>query len=80
MPDGFAEAPPDPVARDGIAQGARKSKSDPRSRRLRFADAERGKQGTGVLDAGVVNPAEILGAQQTDTFRKTSDKGTTSRS
>src|SRR6478735_7162988 len=77
MANGLADPSPDPVARDGLAQRAGRGESDPRAaqglRGLRFADAERREQGTGVLDAGVVNPAKVLGAQQTDTFRKTCD-------
>ena len=73
MPDGLAKAPPDPIARDGLADRAGKGKADPRPVGLGFADEERREQGTGVLRAGIVNPAKILGAQQTDTFRKTSD-------
>ena len=77
MANGLADPPPDPVARDGLAQRAGRGESDPRAaqglRGLRFADAERREQGTGVFDAGVVNPAEVLGTQQTDTFRKTCD-------
>ena len=75
MADGLADTPPDPVARHGFAQSARTGESDARPWRLRIADVERREQGTGVLGAGVVNPAEVLGAQQTDTFRKTCDTG-----
>jgi hypothetical protein len=74
MPDGLAKAPPDPIARDGFADRAGKSKANARSIGLRFADEERREQGTGILRASVINPAEILGAQQTDTFRKTRDR------
>lgn len=74
MPDGLAKAPPDPIARNGLADRAGKRKTDARSVGLGFADEERREQGTGVLRAGIVNPAKILGAQQTDTFRKTSDR------
>ena len=73
MANGLADPPPDPVARDGLPQRARTRKTDMRSGRLRLADAERREQGTGVFDAVVVNPAKVLGAQQTDTFRKTCD-------
>jgi hypothetical protein len=73
MPDGLAKAPPDPIARDGLADRAGKCKADARSVGLRFADEERREQGTGIFRASVINPAEILGAQQTDTFRKTRD-------
>ena len=73
MANGLAEPSPDPVARDGFAQGARTGESDARPFRLRLADVERREQGTGVLDASVVNPAEVLGAQQTGTFRKACD-------
>ena len=75
MADGLADPPPDSVARDGLPQRARTRETDMRSGRLRLADAERREQGTGVLDAVVVNPAKVLGAQQTDTFRKTCDTG-----
>jgi hypothetical protein len=73
MANGLADPSPDPVARNGLAQRAGRGESDPRAQRLRVADEERREQGTGVLDAGVVNPAKVLGAQQTDTFRKTCD-------
>ena len=73
MANGLADPSPDPVARDSLAQRAGRGESDPRPLGLRVADIERREQGTGVLDAGVVNPAKVLGAQQTDTFRKTCD-------
>jgi hypothetical protein len=73
MPDGFAKPPADPIARDGLADRAGKCKTDAGPIGFRLADEERRKQGTGILRAGIVNPAEILGAQQADTFRKTSD-------
>ena len=73
MAHGLAEAAPDAVSRDSVPQRARERESDPRPDGLGFADTERCEQGTGVLDAGVVNPAKVLGAQQTGTFRKTCD-------
>jgi hypothetical protein len=72
-PDGFADAPPDPIAHHGFAERAGDCKADPRSIRLRLADGERREQRTGILPALIVDSAEMLGAQQTDTFRKSRD-------
>jgi hypothetical protein len=80
MPDGLADPPADPVPHDRLAQRPRNRKADTGTVRLRFADEKRREQGTGVFDARIVDPAKILGAQQTDTFRKTSDRVTTSPS
>jgi hypothetical protein len=71
--DGLADAPPDPIPLDGFAERPRAGEADARPVGLVFADEERREQRTGVLDAGVIDPSKILGAQQADTFRKTSD-------
>jgi len=75
----LADPPPDPVPDHGIAQRPWHRKADAGTVRLGFADAKGGETGTGVAGALVVNSTKILGSQQADTFRKTSD-GTTPRS
>ena len=72
--DGLADAPPDPVAHHGFAERAGAGKSDAGAIGLRLTDAERREQRAGILRASIVDPAEILRTQQTDTFRKTRDR------
>jgi hypothetical protein len=72
-PDRFPDAPPDPVTHHGFADGAGDRETDTRSIGLGLAYRKSGKQRAGKLRAPVVNPSEIFGAQQADTFRKTSD-------
>jgi len=79
-PHRFPESPLDAVAHHRLTECTGDGKANPRSVRLRLADAKRRKQRTGMPVAIVINAAEILGSQQTDTFRKTSDGVTTSRS
>jgi hypothetical protein len=74
MAYGLADAPPDAVAEHRLPERARRREANVRTVRLRFAHAESRKERAGVLDAAIVDPAEILGTQQTDTFRKTSDR------
>jgi hypothetical protein len=80
MAYGLADAPPDAVAEHRLPERARRREANVRTPdfagqaiRLRFAHAESREERAGVLDAAIVDPAEILGTQQTDTFRKTSD-------
>jgi hypothetical protein len=77
--DGLADAPPDAVAHNCFTDRPRDGKADMRSIRLRLADGERRKQRAGILGALIVDPAEISGTQQTDTFRKSRDSVATSR-
>ena len=74
MADGLADPSPDAVAHHGFTERPGRGEADARTVRLRLTQAERGEQRAGVLDATVVNPSKILGAQQADTFRKTSDR------
>ena len=72
--DGLADAPPDTVAHDGFAERARHGKADMGSVGLRLADDRTPRtEGRHTAEPVVVNPAKILGSQQTDTFRKTRD-------
>ena len=71
--DGLADAPFDAVTHDGLAERARHGKADLRTRRLGFAHAESGEQGTREAGPVVVDPAEILGSEDADTFRETRD-------
>jgi hypothetical protein len=70
---GLADPPLDAVSHHGFAEGAGAGEANVRTFRLRFADAECRKQGPGKPGTLVINPAEIFGTQQTDTFRKTRD-------
>jgi hypothetical protein len=67
------QAPLDAVAHNGFAERARHRETDPWSVRLRLADAESREQRTGMPGAFVINSAEVLRSQQTNTFRKTRD-------
>ena len=69
----LADPPLDTVSYNGFAEGAGAGETNVRSFRLRFADAECRKQGPDKPGTLVINPAEIFGTQQTDTFRKTRD-------
>ena len=68
---GLADPPLDAISHHGFAEGARAGEANMRSLRLRFADTESRKQRSGEPGTLVINPAEIFGTQQTDTFRKT---------
>jgi hypothetical protein len=68
--DGFAHTPPDTVAHHRLAEGARRRETDARSARLRLPDAERRKKGARKAGTPIVDPAEIRGSQQTNTFRE----------
>jgi hypothetical protein len=71
--DGLAEAPLDPIAHHGIAERTGCGEADSRPIRLRFMDAKGREQRAGVARSLVIDSSEIFRAQQTDTFRKTSD-------
>jgi hypothetical protein len=71
--DGLTKAAPNAVPHHGFADGAGNGKPDAWAVRLRFADGEGGKQRAGVFRARVINPSEVFGSQQTNTFRKTRD-------
>jgi len=73
MADGLTDTPPDAVAEHRLPERARRREADVRTVRLRFPQAESRKERADVLDAAIVDSAKILGTQQTDTFRKTSD-------
>ena len=70
---GLANAPPDAIADHGFPESARHGKADMGTIGLRLADGKGREERTRILRAPIVNPAEILGTQQTDTFRKTRD-------
>jgi hypothetical protein len=63
----------DTVAHHGFTKGAGARKADVRSLCQRFADTECRKQGPAEAGTLVINPAEVFGTQQTDTFRETRD-------
>ena len=71
--DGLADPSFDSVSHHGLAEGARAGEANMRSFQLRFADTKCRKQGSGEAGTLVINPAEVFGTQQTDTFRKTRD-------
>ena len=72
-PHGFADTPPDPVARDGFAERPGCCKSDARPAGFDLAEAECGEQRTRKAGSFVINSPEIFRSQQADTFRKTWD-------
>ena len=71
--DGLAHTPLDTVARHGLAERAGRRETNVGTVRLRFAYAERGEERATEAATVVVNPSEIFGSQQADTFRKTWD-------
>ena len=71
--DGLAEAPLDTIAHHGIAERTGRSKPDSRPIGLRFMDAKGREERAGVARSMVIDSSEIFRAQQTGTFRKTSD-------
>jgi hypothetical protein len=73
LPHRFTDAAADPVADHGLTDRARKGEPDPRTDGFRLPDTESREQGTGDAGPVVVDPSEIFGAQQADTFRETSD-------
>ena len=73
--DGLADPPLDAISHHGFAEGARAGEANMRSFQLRFADTESRKQRSAEPGTLVINPAEVFGTQQTDTFRKTRDGG-----
>jgi len=77
---GLPDAAPDAVADHGFPESARHGKADMGTIGLLLADGKRREERARILRALIVYPAEILGTQQTDTFRKTRDGSTTSRS
>jgi hypothetical protein len=70
-PYGFADTPPDPVARHGLAQRPGCCKPDPWSAVFDFTKAECGEERTGKARPFVINSPEVFRSQQADTFRKT---------
>ena len=71
--DRLTDPPLDAVSHNGFAECTGAGETNARSLRLRFPDTECRKQGAGKPGTLVVNPTEIFGTQQTDTFRKTRD-------
>jgi hypothetical protein len=71
--DRLADTPFDTVPHDRFANGARDSKADMRSVRLRLSDTKSGEEGPGEAGTLVINSSKVFGSQQTDTFRKTRD-------
>ena len=70
-PYGFADSPPDPVARHGFAERPGCCKSDSWSAAVRFAKAKCREKGTGKSRSFIINSPEVFRSQQADTFRKT---------
>ena len=63
----------DAVSHHGFAEGARAGEADMRPLWQSFLDTKCRKQGPGEPGTLVINPAEVFGTQQTDTFRETRD-------
>ena len=73
MTYGFAHSPTDAISHHGLADGAGQSEADMGTIRLRLADAKGRKERVRITLTLIVNPSEVFGSQQADTFRKTSD-------
>ena len=73
MPHRLPDTPPDAIPDDRLADGTRDREADSRPVRIGLADGERSEEWPRVPGALVVYSSKILGAQQTDTFRKTCD-------
>jgi hypothetical protein len=69
--NGLADTPLDTVPLRRLPESARRRETDVWTIRLWLPHAECREQRAGKAAALVVHPAEILGSQQTDTFRKT---------
>jgi hypothetical protein len=76
----LADTPLDTVPHDRFTNGAGDSEADMRPVRLRFANTKSREEGSGKAGTLVIYSSKIFGSQQTDTFRKTRDGVTTSRS
>jgi hypothetical protein len=72
---GLAHASSDPVAHHRLAERPRRSETDARSFRLRLPHAERRKERARKTGPFIINPAEIRGSQQTNTFWEAFLKG-----
>jgi len=72
-PYGFADTPPDAVARHGLAERPGCRKPDPRPAVFALSKAECREEGTGKARPFVINSPEVFRSQQADTFRKTWD-------
>ena len=70
---GFPHPPPYAIAHHCLADSARNSEADVWAIALRLADAERREERSGKAAALIVDSSEIMGTQQANTFRKTSD-------
>jgi hypothetical protein len=68
---GLADTPLDTVARHRLSERAGHRETNVGPIRLRFAYTESGEERATVAAPVVVNPSEIFGSQQADTFRKT---------
>lgn len=71
--DSFPHPALDPIPDHRVAERTRNRKPDAGSGCVRVAKAKSGKARTRKAATLVVNPSEILRAQETNTFRKTSD-------
>ena len=78
--DGLADAPLDTVAHHGLAERARHGETDARTAGCGSRTQNAAKRGPGEAGTFVINSSEIFRSQQTDTFRKTWDGKSTSRS
>ena len=70
----LSQAPLDTIAHDGFAERARDGKSDTWADGFGLANTKGSEQGVSVPGTLIVNSSEVLRTQQTDTFRKTSDR------
>jgi hypothetical protein len=67
----LADAPLDAVPHHGFAERARASEANMGSIESGLADTKCRKEGPCEPGALIINPAEVFGTQQTDTFWKT---------
>ncbi|SRR5579883_530824 len=73
--NGLPHPSPDAISHHGLTERAGYGEPDPRTVLLRLPDHECGEQRAREFRARVVNPSEVFGSKQTNTFRKTSDRG-----
>jgi len=71
--DGLANPSLNAISHHGFTECAGAGETNMGSFELRFPDTECRKEGSGKPGTLVIDPAEIFGAQQADTFRKTRD-------
>jgi hypothetical protein len=67
----LSNAPPYAIAHHGLADGARNREADVWAFSIRLPHTKSREERPSEFGPFLINPSEIFGSQQTDTFRKT---------